>query len=165
MRDLPPGNGQPLYGLFKSERNAQQALKVLARENELCLVLLGLEKITEGQPCLAHQTQQCKGACSGKETQQQHQLRLITALQRLALKAWPHSGPVGVKEGTQIHLIDHWRYLGTALTDADIEELLGSATPAFDADMYKLLVKYLDKKTTRVTRLQRFVPEHADASV
>ncbi|MFY9328567.1 MAG: exonuclease domain-containing protein [Georgfuchsia sp.] len=155
VSDLKPENGERLYGLFKSQRAAKRAIQSIAEEHELCLAILGLEKVTQGRPCFAYQIHKCRGACAGQETPEQHNLRLLTALRSLSLKAWPYDGPVGVKEGKQMHVIDHWRYLGTALADADMEDILSTAVPVFDSDTYKLLLKFIGKRKTKVVKLKR----------
>jgi DNA polymerase-3 subunit epsilon len=40
-----------------------------------------------------------------------------------------------------VHLIDHWRHLGTARSEADLHDLLDAAAPAFDRDSYRILLK------------------------
>jgi len=164
-QDSPPDRGESLYGLFKSPRDAKRALKAITEEHSLCEAVLGLEKVAAGKPCFAYQLHKCKGACVGAETAAQHNLRLLTALHALALKPWPYAGPVGVKEGEQMHVIERWRYLGTALTEADLAELIATPPPAFDADTYKLLVKHIGKKTTSVLRLKRPAATAVDAEI
>ena len=155
LKNLPAAQGGALYGLFNSPRAAIQALRSIAEQHQLCLAMLGIENVASGRSCFAYQLRSCSGACVGTESVQQHQLRLITALQAMALKTWPHPGPVGVKEGGHLHIINQWRYRGTAVTEADVDELLGGATRGFDADIYKLLVKHFNKRTTSIVPLHR----------
>lgn len=152
-RDLKPGNEESLFGLFKTQRTAKQWLEDIAEEHELCRAVLGMEKRLEGRPCFARQIHRCKGACVGEESVRHHNLRLRLALQDLALKTWPYPGPVGVEEGRQLHVVSHWRYFGTASNEAELAEVLTSAAPAFDGDTYKLLVKFMAKRTTKVRML------------
>ena len=65
-RDLDFGAQDNLYGLFSNQRDAQQALRNLAEQHQLCLSVLGLEKLGSGKPCFAHQLKRCLGACVGK---------------------------------------------------------------------------------------------------
>jgi DNA polymerase-3 subunit epsilon len=164
-QDSPPDRGESLYGLFKCPRDAKRALMAIAEEHGLCEAVLELEQVTAGKPCFARQLHKCKGACVGAETAAQHNLRLLAALHALALKPWPYDGPVGVKEGEQLHVIKQWRYLGTALTEADLAEVMTTPSPAFDADIYKLLVKHIGKKTTTVLRLKQRTAKETDTEI
>ncbi|MDP3514909.1 MAG: exonuclease domain-containing protein [Sulfuritalea sp.] len=138
---------EQLFGPFKSAREAKRTLTELAREHRLCHALLGLEKVKPGKPCFAHQLQQCKGACVGKEPASFHSARLMAALGRQRLEPWPFAGPAWLREGDELHLIDHWRHLGTAHSEADLYALLETSPPAFDRDSYRILLKALDRMT------------------
>ncbi|WP_310448895.1 3'-5' exonuclease family protein [Sulfuritalea sp.] len=138
---------EQLFGPFKSAREAKRTLTELAKEHRLCHALLGLEKVKPGKPCFAHQLQQCKGACVGREPVSFHSARLMAALGRQRLEPWPFAGPAWLREGDELHLIDHWRHLGTAHSEADLYALLETAPPAFDRDSYRILLKALDRMT------------------
>ena len=135
-----------LYGLYASRHAAIEGLRSLADAQRLCWGLLGLEKRKPGTPCFRAMLQQCAGACCGREPVQAHQARLHEALQAWRLVVWPYAGAVGLVERdgdfTQIHVVNHWCYLGSAATLAQARAL---ATPsaAFDADGYKILCKPL----------------------
>jgi DNA polymerase-3 subunit epsilon len=133
------------YGLFKSTKEANEVLRVLAESHNLCDILLGLEKAKPGKPCFGHQLKRCKGACVGKEPLAKHTMRLMTALTGLKLVSWPFPGPALIREGDEAHLIEGWRYLGTARSDEELHALLDNPRPAFDRDAYKLLAKYVGK--------------------
>lgn len=133
------------YGLFKNPREAAQVLRALAEEHQLCDILLGLEKAAPGKPCFAHQVRRCKGACVGKEPLAKHTLRLVGALVGLKLVSWPFHGPALLREEDEAHVIDGWRYLGTARSDPEIRELLAAARPPFDRDVYRILSKYASR--------------------
>ena len=64
-----------------------------------------------------------------------------------------------IREGDEAHLIEGWRYLGTAGSDEELYTLLGSPRPAFDRDIYKILTKYVGKmiplSSTRTTQPER----------
>lgn len=159
--DADPGKCQELYGLFASKREAANTLKSLAEAYDLCPAVLGLEKTARpGQPCFARQLKQCKGACCGKEAIGAHSARLMTALSKLRIKPWPYKGPIGIVEKNEfldredIHLVDAWRYLGTARSEADLDLLLQSQERApFDLDTYKLLKAQMGKKGREVRKL------------
>lgn len=144
-RDLDFGRQSQLYGLFKSAKDARAALLAIAKEHELCQVVLGLEKGTLGKPCFARQLKRCRGACSGDESAMQHSLRLMDALGKLRLRAWPFAGPAILPEGDRLHVIDAWCHLGTAQTEAEVNSLLDAGKPVFDRDIYRILVKHFNR--------------------
>ncbi|MFZ1446122.1 MAG: exonuclease domain-containing protein [Candidatus Dechloromonas phosphoritropha] len=144
-RDLDFGIHASCYGLFKSAREAGTVLRALAAEHNLCDALLGLEKSAPGKPCFGYQIKRCSGACVGDEPPTKHTLRLVGALARLKLVSWPLNGPALIREGDEAHLIDAWRYLGTARSDEELYALRAAGHPPFDRDTYKILVKYVVK--------------------
>ena len=138
------------YGTFRSKRAAKTALKNLADEHGLCLILLGLEK-GKG-PCFAHQLRKCRGACIGRETELNHAMRVSLALSKLRIAPWPYENKISVRERspvtgrTEIHMIDRWCYLGTANTQSDLfDQYETRRDQGFDVDTYKLLVSALKK--------------------
>ncbi len=143
----------PLYGLFRSRKKAEAALRELAATDQLCLVLMGLENRPQSNaPCSAFASRQCRGACIGKETAAAHQLRFTQSLSNLRVQRWPYSGAVVLSEFSadgkrcDFHSIDRWCYLGSAKTHADAHRLLLQDTPAknrFDLDSYKILHRAL----------------------
>lgn len=141
--ELQPGKQDHLYGLFYSKREAIQTLQSIAKRNQLCEGLLGFEKLTTGSPCFGFHVKQCKGACIGVESRAIHDLRLQIALQKLKVAIWPYPGAIGIREGKDVHIFDHWCYLGNAISEHEIEELLQSGQPEFDLDIYKLIKKAL----------------------
>ena len=145
LADIGAGATSACYGLFKSSKEATKVLRTLAESHHLCDALLGLEKAKPGKPCFAHQLKRCKGACIGSEPYAKHTVRLISALVGLKWVAWPFTGPALLREGDEIHLIEGWRYLGTARSDEELHALLDSPRPPFDRDIYKILTKYIGK--------------------
>jgi len=146
-----------LYGTFRMKHAALAALTRIAEEHGLCLALLGLEPARKsGAPCFAHQLQRCRGACCGKESAAAHNLRLMQALQTLRLAPWPYQGAIGLRESSgeksEVHLFEHWCFLGTAKSDAEIyEKLEARGAPPFDLDIYKIVKRELAKPTKGVT--------------
>lgn len=135
------------FGVFRSRKDAARALADIARAQALCLKALGLEP-GEGS-CCGFQLGKCRGACVGRETALMHGMRLKLALSSLKLKRWPFPGRVALRERgagdlVEYHVCEDWAYLGTARND---EELAGFAAPgahrAFDADVYRILVRHL----------------------
>ena len=144
-RDLDMGIRSACYGLFKSSKEANDVLRALATEHNLCDALLGLEKVAPGKPCFGYQIRRCKGPCVGAEPYARHTMRLVGGLARLKLVSWPFNGPAMIREGDEAHIIDGWRYLGTAKSEADIHALLDGGRPPFDRDSYKILAKLVSR--------------------
>jgi len=148
------GDGDELYGPFRTERDARRALEGKAREAGLCLKMVGLER-GDGS-CFAFQLGRCRGACVGKEPRSLHDARLRLALASLRLKAWPFPGPVGVREpgpagvGSVLHVLDQWRHLGTAADEAEVAALVERAAGgAFDPDAYRIIARCLERLRPR----------------
>lgn len=133
------------YGLFKHAREANEVLRALAQSYHLCDILTGLEKASPGKPCFGYQVKRCKGACIGRETLARHTTRLMTAFAAQKLVAWPFAGPALIRERDEAHLIDAWRYLGTARSDEELQALREAAQPPFDRDAYRLLAKHVGR--------------------
>ncbi len=150
--DLGAQRGEQLYGPFKTARDAKKTLHELAREHRLCHGLLGLEKLKPGRPCFAHQVQQCKGACVGKEPVSFHSARLMAALARLQLRAWPFSGPAWLREGDEVLLFDQWRHLGTAHSEDELHALLENPLPRFDRDTYRIVLGAVERMSALASR-------------
>jgi len=142
-RELDPGVQDHLYGLFYSKREAHSYLKAIAKKHRLCEALLGLEKRIEGKACFGYQVKQCGGACIGSSPIDLHNLQLKTVLELFKVKVWPYPGPIAIKEAGHLHVINQWRYLGTAINEAELYELADSREGEFDLDIYKILKKAL----------------------
>lgn len=145
--ELDLGLGCSCYGLFKTSKEANDVLRALATEYNLCDALLGLDQAAPGKPCFGYQIKRCKGACVGHEPYAKHTMRLLGGLTRLKLLSWPFTGPALIREGDEAHLINGWRYLGTVRTEQEIPELLACKRPSFDRDIYKILAKYVSRMT------------------
>ena len=140
-----------LYGVYRSKRQALEALRELAQNHGLCPQALGLE--SGKGPCFASQIGQCKGVCAGRESPAVHHLRLQLAMQAQRLQAWPFPGRVALREHdpqsgrTDVHVFDQWCHLATVHDEADLETALHArsdgAPLAFDLDTYRLLLKRL----------------------
>lgn len=158
-RDIDPSQLANLYGTFKTKRQAIETLRKIAEANQLCPRYLGLEPWSTG-PCFAYQIKRCKGVCCGTETPEIHYLRVQQALVVHKLKTWPYPGKIGIEECSdennlhQIHVFEHWVYLGVANDDDELATLCEQdALLKFDLDTYKLLLKILAQKKTRVRSL------------
>jgi DNA polymerase-3 subunit epsilon len=140
-RDLNLGAQPDLYGIFRSQRDAVEMLTEIARQESLCKVLLGLEKAAAGASCFGFQLKTCRGGCIGRERLALHHARLLMALSKYRLPAWPHRGPIGLREASVVHVVDAWCYLGSASREDEIHSLLANGRPTFDLDVYKILRK------------------------
>jgi DNA polymerase III subunit epsilon len=144
--ELEPFELEGCFGIFHAPQDARKALGEIARARELCPKILGLEESVGS--CLAHQLGRCKGACIGKEPLILHTVRLQMALASLKLKTWPFPGRVALRErstfGAEVlHVLDRWRYIGTAHSEEELASLAGRAGPKeFDPRLYKVLVRY-----------------------
>jgi DNA polymerase-3 subunit epsilon len=124
-----------LFGLYRSRKHAEEALRGLARNHALNPRLLGLES---------------GDVRASSETDAQHYLRLKLALAAQRLKDWPYPGKIAVREydaasqRTQLHLFEHWCFLSSVNNEADLHDVLAQrSTPVFDLDIYKLLQQVL----------------------
>jgi len=148
-----------LFGPFRSCAEALAALRALAREYQLCATLVGLEPA--GQACAGVAADACRGACIGREPAARHALRLMQALQRLRMPAWPYRGAVALIEDDaiegrrELHLLDRWRYLGSVPGDSGPDDWAAGAAqlPRFDVDIFRQLRRALERGTWRVREL------------
>lgn len=153
-----------LFGIFRSRRKADEALRDIVRDHGFCNRALGLEK---GQgACFNYQVKKCRGACVGKEPLPLHEARFINALADLKVRSWPFDGPVGIKETSpdggrsEVHVFDQWCLLGTADSDERLREILAaSSAHSFDLDSYKILNRFLGRKNHNVNLIE-LRPEH-----
>ena len=142
-QQLAPGLQDNLYGLFYSKREAHSYLKAIAKKYRLCEALLGLEKRVEGKSCFGYQVKQCGGACLNLTPVALHNLQLKTTLELFKVQVWPYSGPIAIKDGGEMIVIDKWCYLGTAINHEELSELKTDGDAEFDLDIYKIVKKAL----------------------
>jgi len=134
---------QDLFGLYTSERKATNALRKLARAHGLCYSLLGVKHPPTDRPHLACRAGDCSGGCGRSEARRLQIARFIAAAARVRIKPWPYEGAIGIREGRELHLVDDWRYLGTARNEHEIAAVLESRPPPFDAQIFRILAKWL----------------------
>jgi DNA polymerase-3 subunit epsilon len=146
--EIVPGQWGNLYGTYRSKIQATDALRLLADSHALCPQLLGLE--SGKGACFASQIGRCKGACADRESKVLHRARLQMALAQQRLQAWPHPGPLAIREynelsgRTDIHVFEHWCHIATVSDPAELEEITTARRVlAFDLDTYRLLHKRL----------------------
>ena len=132
------------FGLYRNEAEARRALTALARDESLCLKVLGLER-AKGS-CFAYQLKHCKGACVGAEPLRQHAVRLKISMASQRVRSWDFPGPIGLREvgengREQLHIVDEWRHVATL--EAGAAWPSGRRKP-FDLDVYRILARRLN---------------------
>lgn len=150
---------ESVFGLFRSRKHIDDSLRSIARDHGLCLRMLGAERGRGA--CFQHQVGRCNGACAGKETAEEHNVRLLLALEKQRIAAWPFAGPVLLMEERardskydgkntalqprrQFHLINHWSYLGTyERRDRARQSAKRGSDLVFDRDTYRIAVRSL----------------------
>jgi DNA polymerase III subunit epsilon len=138
---LEPEDLAQSFGVFHDAKDAHKALTDIARAQQLCLKVLGLEQSSGS--CFALQVGKCRGACTGKEPLILHNMRVALALSSLKIKSWPFAGRIALRERGEFHVLDQWAYLGTAGCEEDLAALRSRDTPpGFDVDVYRILVRY-----------------------
>lgn len=79
----------------------------------------------------------------GKVDRKKQLMRLFSALEPLRLPIWPHRGPVGIRERSDLHVVDHWQFLGTAQNESELYALLENHRHGFDGRLHRLLNRTL----------------------
>ena len=155
-RDMDFAMEPDLYGLYGSRTSALQGLRELADMHKLCYGALGLEKLAKGRACFRAMLNHCNGVCCGRESQADHEQRLLSALETLRVATWPYPGAIGLQERSddmqQIHVVRNWCYLGSADTHQQARKLAKVAA-GFDADGYKILCRPILTGTARIVPL------------
>lgn len=146
-----------LYGLFATRKAAQERLRLIVEEKKLCAALTGLETATRGRACFARQIARCHGACVGEESVEAHHARLTAALEAMRVIVWPYPGPMGIVEECdgwrQVHVVDHWVYLGSTDYTRKRLAIRPPAKRIFDVDTYKILVRPMLAGEMKVVRV------------
>lgn len=134
----------PTFGLFASRQAAVSALTAIADTHGLCYQRLGLTTWPIRTHCFRVALGRCRGVCCGQESHHAHDLRLRDAIARWRIQAWPYPGAIGLIEQSpqqrQIHVVDHWYYLGSARDRRQARRLI-APVPEFDRDMYHILCR------------------------
>ena len=155
-KDLDFASAPALYGLFVSRHAALQSLRELADLQRLCYGALGIERLPPGKACFRAAIRQCAGVCRGDETPEAHRERLFTGLLDMKVQCWPFAGAIGLVERdadlSQIHVVHHWCYLGSA-GSLDEARQLSTVAAGFDADGYKILVRPILTQSVEVLAL------------
>jgi DNA polymerase III subunit epsilon len=128
------------FGPFSDKAASKKWLLLAAREHQLCDHALGFSKPRpNNDPCFARQVGRCHGVCVGAETPAQHHDRLLAALAEKTLPVWPFVGVATFEErdvgNDRVDMLqfDQWRSVS------------GGALMPFDADVFKLLRRMLER--------------------
>lgn len=131
------------FGTFITERQARGALARLAARAGLCRRLLGLEDGAAACSC-----------CGGSDVPARGRalLRVHHALRPWRIEAWPAGGPIALRERGELHVLDRWRYLGSASGPQEVHACLERRAPPFDPRVYRLVRRALAraKRSDRV---------------
>ena len=150
---ISPHEVDTFLGFFKSRKQAKAFLTDLAKEQNLCERLLGLEK-TQGE-CFAHRLGRCNGACIGEEKAVMYNLRFLQAFATRKVKPWPFTGAIVIEEkefgaNTDYFIVDKWCYMGKVTIDAEgNKKHTLDEDVAFDLDIYQILKQFLKKPASR----------------
>ncbi len=127
---------------FKGRTYFAEYAAVLGARLPQCELIVELG-VAEGASLLAWSRLCPRATCIGVDVARN--LRLTEALSGLKLQAWPFKGRIGVREAsgelTELHVLDHWCYLGTVHAEHELHAL--DAKPVFDPDTYKILKRFL----------------------
>ena len=155
-----------VYGSYQSRYHARKALTRISRAEGLCPQVLGLEK--GSGPCFQYQVHRCLGACAGEESPEQHNLRLLSALDSHRLSAWPVTQPVLLEESApeahalaperEWHLLHNWIYLGTFNCPTEAARADTDAAVMFDRDTYHILRGVLKRNPVRLLSVDSLEP-------
>jgi DNA polymerase III subunit epsilon len=140
-----------IMGVFRSEKQAKEALIGLAKEHHLCHKLLGLQK-TSGA-CFPHQLKICHGACVGKEISLEYGLRFNNAFESTRIRQWPFAGAIRYTEvasplASTSYIIDKWCLVGI-IEQQDQHIEYNQVEPQFDLDQYKIFKRFLENPKNR----------------
>lgn len=146
--DIKPDDVPYIYGIFKSLRQAKEALMTVSDEYKLCRKLLNLEKTKRS--CFGYQLKKCNGACLSQESASLYNAKFDIAFSNLRLKKWPYEMPIAITEGngelTQTYVVDKW-----CLFEVDESGSLIQGEDRFDLDLYKIIRSYIQNPKNQKT--------------
>lgn len=155
--EVPQASRQrPMYGLFPSVKKARSALISAGKDAGLCDHVVVTPAPLSGA-CMSRQLKRCYGLCTGDCSVLQHNVTLMTVLEKMALAAWPYEGPVALLErpdgcdedsAYMLFVLDNWCVLATVSGqgEPDWEQVAAAdRSGAFlDRDIYRYLLKAMN---------------------
>ena len=132
------------FGMFASERKARNALGRLATRHQLCHCLLGIFGCAKVE-CGACPVDRSGSRCADRVSRKKQLMRIFAALKPLQIQDWPHAGPIGIRERSDVHVVDQWRFLGTARNESDLYALLEHQSGVFNRRVHRLLSRTFSK--------------------
>lgn len=143
LDDIDQSQIENILGVFRSQKQAIDYLYGIARENDLCLKVMGLEK-GKGS-CFYYHLDKCHGACVGKESVLKYNLRFDESFYHKKIRPWQFDGPILIKEEgekNEAHVVDKWCYLGSIKNESeDFSDI--SREYRFDHDTYKIIKRFV----------------------
>lgn len=134
---------EKIVGIFTSKKQIKDFLYELSKTYGLCPKLFALEK-GKGE-CFSYHLEQCRGACIGKVSTLQYNLKFDEAFYKHRIKPWPFRGPILIKEKGELQehfVVDKWCLIGSLKSEHDALSDLQQEYQ-FDYDTYKILRSYL----------------------
>jgi len=161
-------NSSSLYGLFPSKNKAKETIRSISHEHKLCYYACDLEAIMQ-RPCTRYQLKKCSGLCVGTLPAAEHNDTITTALHSFALKVWPFSGAVALREIEHQHdndpflIVNNWQVLGSGRVQNSVAVITDKYDEPLDKDAYQYLVKAIlgGSKKIHVQALLSLNYEHA----
>ena len=140
------------YGIFDSARTARNALLRLVTRHHLCHALMGIAE-TPAMPCTGCAADDASH-CVRKTDRLKQMAKALVALRPWRVEKWPYAGPIGVRERSDLHVLDDWRYVGTAHGEHELHQVMETRAPYFDQDTFAYLTKTLRRlPKKRILRL------------
>ncbi|MBI3620057.1 3'-5' exoribonuclease [Candidatus Roizmanbacteria bacterium] len=168
---IDPQGLDAIIGIYKTKRQAKDALNSKVKEYGLCQKLLNLEKTKA--TCFAAKLGTCRGACVGLEKPVRYNLRFIDAFSKTKIKCWPFPGPILITDThresakSKGFIVHNWCLIGELENDEVYEDGSFDGTKLqFDYDTYKILARFIfaEKNQRKIKKLKKHDYTHATKS-
>jgi len=116
---------------------------MLATKINLCRALLGIKE--EAGPLCTGCARDDRPTCASKVQRLRQFTKVVVAMAPLRIAKWPYNGPIGMRERADLHILDDWRYLGTAQSEQEIYPILEARREEFDEDTYDFISRTLPR--------------------
>ncbi len=143
-------NTENIIGLYKGLTQAQEHIRGLCKDNNICLKILGLEKTNRS--CFGYHIGRCPGTCIGEESADSHNERFHHAFNSKIIAPWPWpkeadvileaQNPISGQQ--EYFLIKNWCLIGHGKRTNN--QITMKAIPMhFDYDQYKILSQAINQ--------------------